>query len=217
MHHSRCGVLDEGRELAHAGAHPLIGQPEPLCRRPGLGVERRIVALRQMDEPLVVAEIDRQQLGMPIETEPADHQRLELPGEEIGEIEGAGLGLGQCREARLAGEGGIAMRAGQPLDRLLGEHRIERPAGAAIGIGHIDPVMRRPGRPYRVPHRTGDQRRPVVQGRRQTAQVDRRQPIRLDDGDDLAGQRAAGDDERAKGRIPARDPTGRLMIGVHFG
>ena len=144
-----------------------------------------------------MAEIDGQQIGMPIEAEPLDHQRLELPGEKIGEVEGAGSGLGQRGEALLAGEGRIAVWPGKSFDRLRLEHRIERPTRAAIGVGDVDPVMRGPGFSDGVPNGASDPLRPVVQGRRQAAQIEMREAIRLDDGDDLPGERPTSDDQRA--------------------
>jgi len=142
-------------------------------------------------------EIDRLQFRVPVEAEAADHQRLELPGEKIGEIEGAGVRLGQRRECGSTGEGRIAMRPRQPLDPFRLQHRIESPAGAAIGIGHIDPGINRAGFVDRVADRPGDQLGPVVQGRRQTAQFDMREAIGLDEGHDLPGKRPTSDDQRA--------------------
>ena len=134
---------------------------------------------------------------MAIEAEAFEHQGVELTGEKIGEIERAGRCLRKGGEALLTGEARIAMRPGEPFYRFLLEHGIESTAGAAIGIGDIDVVMRGPGVADGVSNGAGDQRRAIVQRRRQAAQIQVRQAVRLDDGNDLAGQGATGDDQRA--------------------
>ena len=144
-----------------------------------------------------MAEIVGQELRVAIEAEAPEHQGLELPGEKIGEVERPGRGLGQGGKAILAGEARIAMRASEPFDRLLLQHGIERAAGAAIGIGHVDAVMRGPRFADGGAHGVGDQRRTIVQRRRQAAEIQMRQAIRLDDRNDLAGQGATSDDQRA--------------------
>ena len=72
---------------------------------------------------------------MPVEPETPNHQPLEMPQQEIREIERAGLGLGERREHRPRGEELIAMRARNALDALFTQHRIEQSAGAAIAVG----------------------------------------------------------------------------------
>lgn len=188
------GVLDEGLELAHAGGDTLEGEAEAPGGRLGLGGQRRIVALGQIDEPSVVAEIERLELRVAVEAEALDDQRLELPGQKVGEVEGAGLGQGQAGKAFLPGEGRIAMRAGQARHPLLLEHPVESTAGATIGIGDDHPGMGLARRVDGGGYRLGDLLRSVVQGRRQAAQVEMRQPVGLDDGDDLASEGAAGND-----------------------
>ncbi len=141
---------------------------------------------------------------MSVEAETLEHQGVELPGEEIGEIESAGSLLGEGCEPLLTGEGRIAMRARQARHARRGQHGIERPARAAIGIRHEDPVMRLPGVADRVAYRTRDQLRPVVQGCRQAAQIEMREPVRLDDGDDLAGESPTSDDQGALHRCTVR-------------
>jgi hypothetical protein len=208
MRGSNGGVLDEGFELAQAGRHPLEGETEAAGCGFGLGGERRIVALRQIDQAGVVAEIVWQEFRVAIEAEALEHQGVELPSEKIGEIEGAGGGLGQGGKALLPGEARVAVRPGEAFDRFFLEHRIERAARAAIGIGHIDAVMRGPGFLDGVANGAGDQSWPVVQRRRQAAEIQMGQAIRLDDGNDLARQRATSDDQRAlHGR--------HLLVGRH--
>jgi hypothetical protein len=208
MRGSNGGVLDEGFELAQTGRHALEGKAEATRGRLGLGGKRRIVALRQVDQAGVVAEIVGQEFRVAIEAEALEHQSVELPGEKIGEIEGAGCRLGQGGKALLAGEARIAMRAGEPFDRLFLQHAIERAARAAIGIGHVDAVMRGPGFLDGVANGAGDQSWTIVQRRRQAAEIQMGQAIRLDHGNDLARQRATSDDQRAlHGR--------HLLVGRH--
>ena len=54
------------------------------------------------------------QLRMAVESEPGHDERVEVPGEVVGQVEGAGLGVGQRRERRRAGEDLVAVRAGEP-------------------------------------------------------------------------------------------------------
>lgn len=151
-----------------------------------------------------MAEVDGQELRVAIEAEPLDHQGVELPSEEIGEIERAGSGLGQGRKALLASEARIAMRPGEAFDRLGLEHRIEGTARAAIGIGNVDPVMRGPACPDGAPNRVGYPLRAIVQRRRQTTEIEMGQAIRLDHGDDLAREGTTSDDQRALHGVSSR-------------
>ena len=69
----------------------------------GRGARRREalrrVGLRQVDQAPVVAEILREELRMAIEAEAADHQPVEMAQQEIGDVERAGLVVGERREA----------------------------------------------------------------------------------------------------------------------
>ena len=132
---------------------------------------------------------------MAVDPEALDHQRLELSGEEVGQVEGAGLGIGEHGKAILPGKGRVAMGPRKTLDLLLLEHAIQSAARAAIGIGDEDAAIGAPRLVDRLTNRTGDLLRAVVQGRRQAAQIEMRQAVGGDDRNDLAGQRTAGDDE----------------------
>jgi len=92
--------------------------------------------LRQIDEPLVIAEVERQQLGMAVDAESLDYEPPEMPREKISQIEAAGLLLRELGEERGAGEELVAMRPLDALDSLLGEHRVERSARAAVAVEH---------------------------------------------------------------------------------
>lgn len=65
---------------------------------------------------------------MAVDPEAFDHQRLELSCEKVGQVEGAGLGIGEHGKAILAGKGRIAMRPRQTLNGLLLEHAIQSTA-----------------------------------------------------------------------------------------
>src|SRR6185503_1774683 len=58
------GALDRGGEIAEPGLPPLKGEPEAVGG--GLRPRRQVgvVALREIDQPLVRAEVHRQQLRM---------------------------------------------------------------------------------------------------------------------------------------------------------
>jgi hypothetical protein len=150
-----------------------------------------------MDEAGVVLEVEVSELGVAVDTEPFDDQRLELPGQKIGEIEGARCSIGQSLKAILAGKRGIAVGAQEALHPFLLEHPIEGAAGAAIGVGDVDSGMGGAGLVNGTAHRVCDQCRPVVQGRGQAAQIEMVETVRLDQGDDLPGEGATGDDQRA--------------------
>jgi hypothetical protein len=135
-------------------------------------------------------------LGVAVDPEAFDHQRLELSGEEVGQVEGAGLGIGEQGKAILTGKGRVAMWPRKTLDLLLLEHAIQSTARAAIGIGDKDAAIGAPRLLDCGPNRIGDLFRPVVQRRRQAAQIEMRQPVSGDDRNDLAGERTASDNER---------------------
>src|SRR6476469_7069614 len=78
---------DRGGELAEAGPAHLEREPEPACGASGRRDQRRVLGLREVDEPAVIAEIRRKELRVPIQAEALDHQALEITGQEVGEEE----------------------------------------------------------------------------------------------------------------------------------
>ena len=74
-----------------SGEAALVGEAEPLGRGARLRRRFRIVELRQMHDAPIGAEIVVAQLREAVEAEAPDHQRVEMPGEEVGEVEGSGL------------------------------------------------------------------------------------------------------------------------------
>ena len=73
-------------------------RPQPLGGGLRLRRRLRIVDLRQIDDTLVSAEIIVAQFGIAVEAKAADHQRIEMTDEEVGEVERAGLLLGERSE-----------------------------------------------------------------------------------------------------------------------
>ena len=104
-------------------------QTEPICGAHGaMATIAGIVRLRQQHDPPVVAEVHVAQLGVAIEAEALPHQRVEVPGQEVGEEEGAGLFVVHRGERLGAGEELVAVRAGQALDsRMVSEQRSRAP------------------------------------------------------------------------------------------
>src|SRR5215471_15574847 len=111
-----------------------VPEPEPPCRRLRLADALGAWRLREIDQPPVAAEIDCGKLRVSIDPKAADHQPLEMRGEEIGDVERAWLLVGESGERRRAGEEFVAMRACDALGSFFREHRVERAAGAAIAV-----------------------------------------------------------------------------------
>ena len=114
--------------------------------------------------------------------------------QKVGEIESAGLGVVQPSELCAAGEQFIAVRAGQTLDAFLGEHFIQLPAAAAVGIGGEHATVTPAVFADFVAHRRGDALGRVVQFGRQALDVEMRPAAGRAHAHQLMRQRAAGDD-----------------------
>src|SRR3954465_3168785 len=160
-------------ELTEADESPLERDAEPARRRFGARRQFGIVRLREVDEAAVVAEVEREQLRVPVEAEASDYEPVEVPNEEVRQVEGPGLVVGELREGRTAGIHLIAVGALEPPDALGLEHPIEEAAGAAVGIGHEDPVVA-VGACSANPrcYGSGDAFGPVVKRCRKARQVD---------------------------------------------
>src|SRR5262245_60535190 len=74
-----------GHEVAVPGAPLDVLETEALGCRLGTRAKVLVVRLREVEQALVVAEVLREQLRVPVEPEPSDHDRVEVPGEEVGE------------------------------------------------------------------------------------------------------------------------------------
>ena len=159
----------------------------------------RIVGLAEEHHPGVVGEVGGLQLGVAVDSEAADDEPLEVPGEEVREPERARLGVGHGRERVAAGEHLVAMGARQPLDAFAGDDRVDQAARAAIGIRDEDPLEPvGAGLVDAPPNRVRDPFGAVVEVRCETGDLQPGHPIR--DGQQLAGEGAAADDEGAPGR-----------------
>ena len=203
--------LQERRNPSEPGEAARIGEAEALGGGARPESRLRIVELGQMDDPPVGAEIAVAQVREAVEAEALDDQRIEMPGEEVGEIEGAGLLLGERGEHVLAGEEGVAMGAGDAGHALLVEHAIEFAAGPAVAVEAQDLVVGGAIRADRRAHRLWDSLGPVVQARRQAGDVDRIEAERQR----FARQGPAGDNQRLAGaRIAARKRRRPLPVMV---
>src|SRR5690606_27088718 len=84
--------LDKTRfQRLQTGVGLPIDQPQPVSGSTGGGRFVVLVELTQVEEFLVIAKVGVAQLGEAVEPEALDHQSLEMVGQKIGEIEGAGL------------------------------------------------------------------------------------------------------------------------------
>ena len=195
--------------MREAGLAMLEREPESIRGGAGGRDERRVVALAQVDDPRVVREVHRQQLRMAVDAQASDHEPLEIPGEEVGEPEGAGLGIGHRREPLGPREHLVAVRARETLHAFVGQHRIEQATGAAVRVRHEDPAVAVGVRALDPASNGGrDPLGPVVEVRSQTGDVEAGDG--LDDREQLAGERAAADDERAT--CAATGPARRYML-----
>ena len=98
--------------------------------------------LHEVHDSTVIAEVLVGEFRMTVDAEPLDDQSFEVTHQEIGQVERAGLLLrerrrtrGRSRRTRSSARRAAARRL------LLGEHRVEQPAGAAVGIGDEDPFV----------------------------------------------------------------------------
>ena len=157
-----------------------------------------------MDDPAVIAEVIVAQLRKPVEAEAANDERVEMAGEEIGEVERARLFLGERRESLFPGIERVAMRAFDAAHPLFREHAIELAAGSAIAIEAEDLVVGFAIGADLRPHRLRDSLGMVVQLRRQAGDIDMVEPERQH----FARQGAASDDQDATrsagGRVVSR-------------
>src|SRR5689334_4427455 len=117
---------DRRAELAVAGLAPLVAEAQPASCSPRDSVQCGVDALREVYEPLVVAEVLLEELWMPVDAKALHDHPVEVPGEEVGQEERPRLVLDDLRELRRGGIELVAMGAGETLDALLGDHGIEQ-------------------------------------------------------------------------------------------
>ena len=182
-------------KFAITGLMALISQSQPGGRHLGLTVEFVILGLRQIDKPAVVAKENILELGISIKAHASDDQRLELPHEEIGEIEAPRLLFCHFSMALLARKKSIAMWARHALDTPMPQDFVQLPASTAIGIGGkhliiVLAILENEPLDFRR-----DQLWPVVQRRWQTDQIDVAEAIYLRDRTNFTRQCATGQNQ----------------------
>src|SRR5262249_47590080 len=113
-----------GHEVAVAGSALLILESEPLGGELRARAEVGVVGLGQVQQSAVVPEVLPEELGMPVEPQPADDDRIEVSSEEVGEVEGRGFGVVDLVPLRVAGQEPVAVVARKTLDPVSLEHRV---------------------------------------------------------------------------------------------
>ena len=108
----------------------------------------RIVGLGEVDEPGVVPEVRRQELGMAVQAQARESPagRSCEPGSRSGRTSPGSSSL-DGRERGGPGEELVAVGARQPLDALVGKGKVEQAAGPAVRVGDEDLLVARPGGP----------------------------------------------------------------------
>src|SRR5512135_3754681 len=97
------GDRRDGRtELAVADLPSLEAQAEASGAPPRPQRELGIVGLGEVDDPTVVAEVERQELRVGIQAKTPDDQAVEVPGQEVGQVEGPRLLVGELGEGSTA-------------------------------------------------------------------------------------------------------------------
>ena len=132
---------------------------------------------------------------MAVETEAADHDRVEVPCEEVGEVEGRRLGVVQLLPFGIPGEEPVAVGAGQALDVMTLEHAVEISARPAVGVPDEDALVATAELVQLRVDRGRDQLGAGMELRGETADGHVAPAVELDDGEHLAGDRAAREDE----------------------
>jgi hypothetical protein len=98
------------------------------------GDELGVAALGKQQNTAIVPEVHVAQFRMSVEPQPADHEGIEVPNKEVGEIEGAEFSFVPVLEHGGAGKELVAVRAGQ-TDRVRSfEGRVEKSTGATVRI-----------------------------------------------------------------------------------
>src|SRR5690606_18406467 len=92
----------------------------------------------------------------------------------------------------------VAVRAGNALDAFFREHPVERAAGAAVAVQHVDPLVTRARLADLGAHGLRDALRPGAQMRREAGEVTMVPAVQANQRQRLARQRAAGDQKGAR-------------------
>ena len=141
---------------------------------------------------------------MAIETQRFPDEGIELPGEEVGQVERGDLVLCSCEERSGAFEKRVAMGPRDHLNPKRVANGLEPTSGATIGVNHKDLCEPVPMLGHRGFYGFCDLIRMVVEDRRQAGQRDMRPIVKADQGQDLARQCATGnkqDGRRLRGLV----------------
>ena len=79
---------------------------------------------------------------MAVELEALDDERVEVPREEVRQVEGRGLGVVHRLPLVVPGEEPVAVRAGEPLDVVRVQDLVELARRPAVGVGDEDALVR---------------------------------------------------------------------------
>src|SRR6476620_1953776 len=193
------GNRGEGRE---GRRQPAVAGPAAFERKAERGraflgplVERRVVCLREIDDASVVPEDVADQLRIAVEPERPADERVEVPDEEVGEVERARLlllervPLGKARVDRVA-VGACETRGAVPTADL-----VDPAGGAAIGVRDEHALVASARVLERLFERLRDPPRRGVQLGGEVTYVDVLPAVRLHDRTYLAGERPTGQDQ----------------------
>ncbi len=169
-------------------------EPKSFGHVSGLEHECGIFDLREIHDPGVVPEIHVTKFRVLLDAKSAKHQRVGMPREIVGEIEGAKLGFGHRREYIGARKKLITVIAADTQEVFALTQSIEMAACATVGIAKehglaLDSTLGQ----YSL-NLADDLVWPIVEGCRQPSPIDV-DPKLVDDSTELSRQRAAADDQ----------------------
>lgn len=161
----------------------------------GQALQMRLIGLGKVDHSPVIAEKNRQQSGIPVQSETADHQPIEMAHEKIGQEEAARLLCGQIFECRAASEKLVTVGARQALHFTGGQCPVQGAPRAAVGIGDEEPIVMTALRLNSRAHGARNPSGTVVQMRREALDLDMGPIVQFTNPQQLPGQGAAGDNQ----------------------
>lgn len=126
-----------------------------------------VIALTEEQDAGVVAEVQVPQLRVAVDAESADDECIEMPSEEVGEIERSELVLLPVREHVGPGKELVAVRAGKANGAGAFEGCVEESPGAAVGVADKNAVERGRSPVDHFAYRSRDELRSVVERGRQ--------------------------------------------------
>lgn len=186
----------QGRfKVAIAGLAAFIGQPKEGGCLFGLDVQLGVINLRKIDQFLIIAEHHLDQFGMLVEFERCDDKGIELPCDQVCEVECRDLMFGLSQKAFGARVKRKAMGPGEPIQAFFSTDLIDLALRAAFGVADInalDALCARIG--DLSAQACADPGWRVVPNGRQAIEFDMIEPVGFADGQDFARNGTAGDD-----------------------